>query len=1509
MSISQSNNNIRIRTTPLGSDKYVKINLNQKFDFLEILSLKIGQEQVYKQYCSDYGVIVGRVVVNDGVGVPNAKVSIFIPISDEDKDSPKIRAIYPFENIESVDFNNLKYNLLLESPRQDDICHRSVGSFPEKRRILDCEPWCEVYGKYYKYSTSTNASGDYMIFGVPTGVQIVHMDVDLSDIGYLSQKPYDMVSQGSPETLFDSLNQFKVSPNIAQLPQIKSQNKTINVLPFWGDLEQCQIGVNRVDFDLNYKIIPNAFFVGSIFGDSNKNAVNKTCRPKPDLGLNGQLSTGEGTIQILRTTPNGGVESLDIDGGRVIDEDGTWVVQLPMNLETKITDEFGDLVDSENPQIGIPTKSKYRFKISMNEGGTLGRIRARAKFLVPNYGDYSFDESTPEFITTNGITYPNFAEMEWNGVYTVKQFISRFSNNANFGGKNYTGIKDTANSGNVSPFPWNSMSQDLDFLFIFLCIIANILGAIIFVVNAVISSINTVFEFIADICIGNWCPFKSVRNWKVGCVSITLPNNGTYCPGCFENKEGADPCNDDDDDFYEAITNELAQAFDVFKFNFIHDWINGSLYAFSFKLKDKPNGKSKFCNVDFFSKTNFIRSFDCGTNKYDDKTIFSQTEGVIKYVDGEYFYAPINRTSDWLYPTGIYNLGSMKSCDLLGKPKLVTDIPPTTFNLPEENFTIGDDIGVEPFLIDIGCLNTKSDRQQCTNQRRFCELGVSYDEDIGPHDELGNEDISDIPAFGPALLRGNLECLNVPEICDDCTNPPEGQFTDDWKKYRVGDGDPNSNLFTQYGEDKIVNLYRKEQIRNSFYFYFGIVPGKTAMDKLISQYFAPCERSEPCLIFISGSVTNNVCISGNTGSITANPKYGTPPYKYDWYVGIYRFGSINNQPYSLNGPNTIDNLYSGTYTVVVTDRVGNICQKSFSVLDPSPFVVNIDYSQYICPGANNGYIDVVPSGGIPPYSITWNNIPAINTYNTGNTIDSFYLTNLSPTSTCVNSGIGTFTPATTPSGFYFKATRPPGTSPAFTTTAPTKITSFPTIDANNSFQPGYGYGNNTSTPVSRANSVFIAQQTGTYSFRIFIERIITNFVGSNTGSFTVRIEIYSNVAAANSNASPGGGASQQTVTLSYNTSGGNNLVATNYTVNLLPVSMAAGQVAIVNFFLPNTLNAIRPDDVNGIITWEGIFGGTGTIFPNTTTNNQFYSFIVRDSAGSSCESFSALTVDITESCGITLTATSVGDNCASTATTKTSITAGVNGGVPPYVFTIQSSDTNYFWSGRTSNDEITRRGMPGKPCPGATYTINCVDSCGSSGTTSVIVVESGLRNLMFETYKIDGAYDDPRVYLDVYAGGADPSLISTTNTCVYSSPYWVAINANPINLGSLPETFWFYLPPAPPNTSPNTQTSYLSWRIPDNYSNENIKMTRTEIAGGLSRIDIIRGTGNLYPNPFIPVYWVPPTPSPTLSYTVCSSDYVYFHAIYLDDGGDCSNCKWSIKVLGCPEKLSNELKC
>ena len=74
-----------------------------------------------------------------------------------------------------------------------------------------------------------------MIFGVPSGGQQIHVDIDLSDIGILSQKPIDFIYKGYNSTQFENAQQFKESTNLDGLTQILSQNQSVHVYPFWGD--------------------------------------------------------------------------------------------------------------------------------------------------------------------------------------------------------------------------------------------------------------------------------------------------------------------------------------------------------------------------------------------------------------------------------------------------------------------------------------------------------------------------------------------------------------------------------------------------------------------------------------------------------------------------------------------------------------------------------------------------------------------------------------------------------------------------------------------------------------------------------------------------------------------------------------------------------------------------------------------------------------------------------------------------------------------------------------------------------------------------------------------------------------------------------------------------------------------------------------------------------------------------------------------------------------------------
>jgi hypothetical protein len=318
----------RIRTK-VGADENISIQLDQDFEQIEILSLKIRQDDVYIRSCADYGVITGRIFCNGGYGLPNAKVSVFVPIQPEDENNPIISTIYPFKTIEDTNEDGYKFNLLPYLPSYAG--HVPTGTFPSRLDALTDKTVVELYDKYYKYTVTTNQSGDYMIFGVPVGTQTLVMNVDLSDVGEFSLSPQDIIRLGiGNETQTDGFK-FKASPNFSELPQIIVLNKTIDVQPFWGQDDVCQIGITRTDFDLtkeaNINIQPTSIFMGSIFSSSDSNYLKSNCNIKNNQGNLCDLVTSPGEIIAIRQTifqdTNGDPileQHLLENGGKVIDE-------------------------------------------------------------------------------------------------------------------------------------------------------------------------------------------------------------------------------------------------------------------------------------------------------------------------------------------------------------------------------------------------------------------------------------------------------------------------------------------------------------------------------------------------------------------------------------------------------------------------------------------------------------------------------------------------------------------------------------------------------------------------------------------------------------------------------------------------------------------------------------------------------------------------------------------------------------------------------------------------------------------------------------------------------------------------------------------------------------------------------------------------------------------------------------------------------------------------------------
>ncbi len=698
------NRSYRIKTN-IGSDQVLNVNLKQDIDIYEILSLKLGKNKLspeglsvnnmYKMYSADYGVIVGRVLANDAFGVPNAKISVFIPLSKEDKASRRdIRAIYPFNFVTDVDKRNVKYNTLPNYKKFE--CHQAVGSFPNKRLVLDDDSVLELYDKYYKYTTVTNNAGDYMLFGIPTGQQILHMDVDLSDIGVLSQEPRDFIYKGYSPNLFESPTQFKKSTNIDGLPQIQNQSTSVNVYPLWGDKNSAEIAITRKDITLQYKFEPTCVFIGSVVTDNGKNSINHNCIPDEKVGEADQLVPSKGDIEMIRRTIDDEVEEFQIKGNQLIDADGTWCYQIPMNLDYVGTDEYGNIIPTSNPNKGIPTRTRVRFRITLDESGNESQTTHKARYLIPNNPDLDSNSRIPHVrrnILNNDSYYefgsltPDecFRDLYWNKVYSVKNYIPRIQRSKYESTTNYLAIKGvnkpTAADNNLMPF--NKLN-----------------------VNLTIPSFSFATLFSSGIFSGDF--WKMLRRFTRG----------------FSSDEALEKMLDDSGGL---------------SLDFYNDWLNGCLYFPSWfwhvrRRRDFKKGdsvyESKFCDCRQRPEDSdsFLYLFTNGSLYYSQipheitdlvlnrsnnviNTYFKENRTRMPYGSRGFFGGIINRVTNRdgadafyysfgnmsltetpvegdnvpyvrLFSTDIILLGSLKDNDLDGVPKMQYNMPSTTANIP-----------------------------------------------------------------------------------------------------------------------------------------------------------------------------------------------------------------------------------------------------------------------------------------------------------------------------------------------------------------------------------------------------------------------------------------------------------------------------------------------------------------------------------------------------------------------------------------------------------------------------------------------------------------------------------------------------------------------------------------------------------------------------------------------------------------------------------------------------------
>ncbi len=461
-------------------------------------------------------------------------------------------------------------------------------------------------------------------------------------------------------------------------------------------------------------------------------------------------------------------------------------------------------------------------------------------------------------------------------------------------------------------------------------------------------------------------------------------------------------------------------------------------------------------------------------------------------------------------------------------------------------------------------------------------------------------------------------------------------------------------------------------------------------------------------IVVSGIVKDAACYNDKNGTITLTVSGGTPGYTYKWSNG-----SVMKD---------ISNLGAGSYTVTITDANGCTSIKSYNVAQPNELLVTGIPSNPSCFNGSNGSVDISVTGGIMPYTYTWNGAPGIQDLN--NAAAGTYTVIVTDKNGCSKSAV-----------FVLSNPAEIQLSGVVTNTYCNKALGGVVLTVLNGSAPfTYSWSNGQSsknlTNVSSGSySVTVTDAKGckkSASFQIddnggiTLTESITNLkcFGDHTGSISISVA---------------GGIPPYAINWSNGASNINlinNLPAGNYSVT---VSDANQCIAIKSFII------IQPTEINAkaIITDVNCFGqNNGSILLTVSGGTPGYTY--KWSNGSVMKDISNLgagsyTVTITDANGCTsiksynvaqpneLLVTGIPSNPSCFNGSNGSVDISVTGGIMPYTYT---------WNGATGNQDLNNAAA-------GTYTVIVTDKNGCSKSAVFVLsnpAEIQLSGVVTNTY-------------------------------------------------------------------------------------------------------------------------------------------------------------------------------
>jgi hypothetical protein len=235
-------------------------------------------------------------------------------------------------------------------------------------------------------------------------------------------------------------------------------------------------------------------------------------------------------------------------------------------------------------------------------------------------------------------------------------------------------------------------------------------------------------------------------------------------------------------------------------------------------------------------------------------------------------------------------------------------------------------------------------------------MGVNLDEAIydannvivkGPNCNIG---ISDIDELNGKWFRDVFLGLNNSKTPWKGVNSLSLPYSSDFNIKDVGtynfvNNIDNGNDYSKFRNYSFSNSTPDPltfgQPDHSYYFYFGLKPGSTGLDKMNKKFFASCIQPRRDDIVIESNSTPDNLKDGN-GCITFSFIGGVGPFNYT-ITGLNDLQGIPLNITPIVGSASTSNLdtkicklYSGIYSIDATDSLGTIVSDTITVNGPIP---------------------------------------------------------------------------------------------------------------------------------------------------------------------------------------------------------------------------------------------------------------------------------------------------------------------------------------------------------------------------------------------------------------------------------------------------------------------------------------------------------------------------------------------------------------------------------------------